>query len=366
MSSVFVRNGDIYRPMDPADVQHLNKLPPHNFSIGFAQQMGWYFKRTDDFVTPSKLYGNIGDMAERILNTFNQRSAGTGVLLSGEKGSGKTMLAKRLSQLAATQGYPTFIINEPYIGDQFNRLIQDISQPAVVLFDEFEKVYDRQQQEKMLTLLDGTFASQKLFILTCNDKYRIDSYMRNRPGRIYYSIDFRGLAEDFIRGYCEDNLADQTQTAHIVRISGMFGHFNFDMLKAIVEEMNRYGESASQTMKWLNVRAESEENVSYNIHAYYKGRPIGDEKSVRHTYRGSPMIGLANSPWSNWFTICEAAKGFVPSEFIPEDAEVFIEITAEQYIGMTEKGSFIFRNITNEDFTLVFERTRPAYYEYAY
>jgi hypothetical protein len=58
----------------------------------------------------------------------------------------------------------------------------------------------------MLTLLDGVFPSKKLFILTCNDKWRIDKHMRNRPGCIFYMLDFKGLDADFIREYCEDRL----------------------------------------------------------------------------------------------------------------------------------------------------------------
>ena len=76
----------------------------------------------------------------------------------------------------------------------------------MVLFDEFEKVYDSDEQEEMLTLLDGVFPSKKLFVLTCNDKWRVNQHMRNRPGRIFYMLDFTGLDEDFVVEYCHDNL----------------------------------------------------------------------------------------------------------------------------------------------------------------
>ena len=54
-------------------------------------------------------------------------------------------------------------------------------------------------QDAMLTLLDGVYPAKMLFLLTTNDKYKVSNHMRNRPGRIYYVIDFEGLSSDFIR-----------------------------------------------------------------------------------------------------------------------------------------------------------------------
>ena len=163
------------------------------------------------------------------------RDASTGVMLTGEKGSGKTLLAKNVSFEAAKQGIPTIIINAAWCGDAFNSLIQSIEQPAIILFDEFEKVYDKDDQQQILTLLDGVFPSKKLFVLTCNDKWRVDVHMRNRPGRIYYMLDFAGLDHDFIRDYCADNLKAQEHTEAVCKISSLFDEFNFDMLKALID-----------------------------------------------------------------------------------------------------------------------------------
>ena len=51
----------------------------------------------------------------------------------------------------AAQDVPTIVINAPWKGDKFNTFIQAIEQPCAILFDEFEKVYDRDDQEKILT-----------------------------------------------------------------------------------------------------------------------------------------------------------------------------------------------------------------------
>jgi SpoVK/Ycf46/Vps4 family AAA+-type ATPase len=183
---------------------------------------------------------------------------------------------------------PTIVINHPWIGDKFNTLIQSIQQPCIVMFDEFEKVYNNEEQEELLTLLDGIYSSKKLFMLTSNDKWRVDSHMRNRPGRIFYMVDFKGLDETFIREYCYDNLAKpELKTIDtIVNISSVFSAFNFDMLKALVEEMNRYDESPQEAMRILNVRAEFDSAVTYRIELYK-----GDRKSERGTtsWTGAPL-----------------------------------------------------------------------------
>src|SRR4029078_12619167 len=65
----------------------------------------------------------------------------TGALMVGEKGSGKSLLAKLVSANSQEKGLPTLIIPRPWCGDMFNRFLQSIEQPTVILFDEFEKVY---------------------------------------------------------------------------------------------------------------------------------------------------------------------------------------------------------------------------------
>ena len=129
-------------------------------------------------------------------------------MLAGEKGSGKTLLAKCIAQEAAAKhGIRTIVINRNLFGDDFNAFLQAIEQPTVILMDEFEKVHSQMhEQQAMLTLLDGVYTSKKLFLLTCNDKYQIDSNFRNRPGRTYYMLDFNGVSPDFIEEHCRDNL----------------------------------------------------------------------------------------------------------------------------------------------------------------
>lgn len=253
---VYMNDGSTYMPVPVAKTNFVPSLKPGVYNVKASMQ-GLFFEEAGDFTHPGKLYGDVTKRAERILNTFNDRPGGTGVLLTGEKGSGKTMLAKLISYKAGVElGIPTIIVNTDMTGDAFCGIINDLPS-AVVIFDEFEKVYDEKAQAEILTLLEGVYSSKKLFLFTCNNKNRLNEHMINRPGRIFYYYEYNGLEKDFIVEYCKDNLKDVSKTDSVVLAATIVGKFNFDMLKSLVEEMNRYDETAQQSMSVLNIRPSS-------------------------------------------------------------------------------------------------------------
>jgi len=348
----YLNTGSSYRVANsyfPPEVH--TQLPLGTYIISTDMEGNFYLNPIDNFERPGKIYGNTLRHADRIMNTFMDRSVSTGVMLAGEKGSGKSLLAKMLSIQAYEMGVSTIVINRPWSGDAFNKLLQDIDQPIVVLFDEFEKVYDSDSQEAILTLLDGMFPSKKLFVLTCNDKWRIDKHMQNRPGRIYYMLDFKGLEIDFVREYCEENLKNRDNVEGVVRLSGLFDKFNFDMLKALVEEMNRYGETAQEVMTLLNTKPEYSERIEYTVQAAINGVPVEPENLDGRTYRGTPIIHGLN------ISVCtgedEDKDGIWEDfQFAPKDL-----VTVD-----TRTGKLIFQN---GGATVVLTKIQPKEYDYS-
>ena len=287
--SHYLQNGTSFVPCDPAKLNVKALLPAGTFTIGVdPRDNSFFFAKIDDFDMPKRLYGDTTKDAARIMSTFQSRPNSTGVLLTGEKGSGKSLLLKLLAVQAQALGMPTIVINAAYAGDPFFQLIQGLEQPAVIAFDEFEKVYDHKGQEAMLTLLDGMFPSKKLFVLTCNDEFRVNDHMKNRPGRIFYMKEFKGLSQDFVAEYCAENLKNKAYAYNVSIVASMFAEFNFDMLKALVEEMNRYDEPASEAMKMLNIKPYSDASASYTSELWLKGEKLEGEVHNSHE-KGSPL-----------------------------------------------------------------------------
>ena len=327
----FLRSGNTFRVSSKEAMDLHEQLPAGNYTIAQDMMGNFYLEQIDDFEIPAKMYGNTLRHTDRIINTFWERPQQTGVLLNGEKGSGKTLLAKNLSTELAKQGVPTIVINRDWKGDAFFKLLQDIDQPCVVLFDEFEKVYDREDQEQILTLLDGVFGSKKLYVLTCNDKYRIDSHMRNRPGRIFYLLDFKGLDTAFIREYCEDRLNNKQYIDQICGLTSLFNQFNFDMLKALVEEMNRYNESPSEALEMLNAKIEYDDGAKFDIKLIDNGVEV--ETVSPSQWRGNPRAVAGIS---------------VEYDTDPDDEDAEykdLRFTPEHLINLnTQEGRFIFES----------------------
>lgn len=258
------------------------------YTVGITPQGEYFLTVADSFDRPGKLYGNTTAKAKKILNTFLDRKNSTGVLLSGQHGSGKTMLARELCILAAEANIATILVGNAFCGPAFNAFIQSIDMPAVIMFDEFEKVYDGESQQELLTLLDGVYPTKKLFVLTANNTYHIDDHMFNRPGRIFYHLKYSGLELEFVKEYTYDTLKNQDHAESIFNTYSIFHAFTFDMLKALIEEMNRYDSNAMEALEMLNISPVHDyaNNEKFDVTILFKGKVV---KNNNDGYYGNPF-----------------------------------------------------------------------------
>ena len=251
------------------DVQTYKILPPGAYKVEFSKMMGFSLSVHNDLLVKEKMYGNAYKKADKVMNTFNHMDRNMGVILSGPKGVGKTMFARRLAELGKNQDLPLILVDAPYPG--IEDFIESIEQECIVLFDEFEKTFRKAReeeggpQERLLSLFDGIDGGKKLYVITCNRVSGLNEYFLNRPGRFHYHFILSTPTGDEVREYMEDNLNGDAKRYinNIVALSSMSA-FTYDVLRAIAFELN-LGNSLSETMMDLNIERERYLSLQFKI-----------------------------------------------------------------------------------------------------
>jgi hypothetical protein len=166
-------------------------------------------------------------------------------MLIGEKGTGKSLLMKRTANLAIELGMPVIAVENSYSSESLAKFLSSIKDDAVVLFDEFEKKYDpdedpenRPSQAGLLSFFDGTSVYRKLIIVTANDRDGINEFFLNRPSRIRYVIDYKGLTPEFVSSYLQEKLIYPEIVQTVLDELELVPSINFDLLRNVVEEVN--------------------------------------------------------------------------------------------------------------------------------
>lgn len=240
------------------NARNVDKLPVGNWIISYDPMKAIYFlKKEVDFKLPEKIYGDPSIFVKRVLNTYNSKDSNLGVLLKGLKGTGKTLTS---TMIAKRSGLPVISLVDPFSGTDFLTFISSIREKAVIIIDEFEKLYPQDLQQHLLTLLDGVIQGNKLFILTANEE-RFHDALLNRPGRIHYCRTYSGLEDSVIEDVIDDLLHNKSHKQVLLESISVMGNINLDSLITWIKEMNMYKEGPKEAIKWLNVSPET--NTTY-------------------------------------------------------------------------------------------------------
>lgn len=237
------------------------KLKPAIYSIENSREEGFFLlKIAESYTLPEKMYGEHEKAANRVLLTHYSKPNSTGVLLTGLKGTGKTLFIKVICNLMISQrNVPVIQVNKPYPGEEIFNFIENLGECAVV-FDEFGKNYDRygrgpgsNSQDGLLGLLDGMTKSKRLHLFTENDIEKISEYLLNRPGRVHYHFKYSRLPESIIRELCKDMGVNEAITNELIGLSKTLKTLSFDVVKCLIEEWKLYGGSLKEHLEILNI-----------------------------------------------------------------------------------------------------------------
>lgn len=94
---------------------------------------------------------------------------------------------------------------------------------------------------------------------------------------------------------------------------------NFDILKALIEEMNRYNEPATEALKILNAKpgfSSNDNNYFYDL--FIDGIKIEQKDLDNHYWRGNPLSGTTAIGYKQ-YTDDKKDYGWVYAKFNPAD-----------------------------------------------
>lgn len=222
-----------------------------------AKQNDTYYLQpfTDMFKIPKKVYGGLDKLMYRFWSTFVVRPGSLGIILTGSSGCGKTILAEMIANLALVNKFKVVLVTDIIADIELVKFIDTLDR-TIVIFDEFGKNFNHQLQDKMLTMFNDLSGKKKMFILTENDETIISSFIRNRPGRALYHVNFKRVKKTVIEEYCKDRNVDFYSDFYITlnKVHDKAIVFSFDHLKALVEEHISYpNETFEELLEVLNL-----------------------------------------------------------------------------------------------------------------
>lgn len=198
----------------------------------------------EDFKFPSKIYGRETTFVNHVLNYYNASDKNVAVALVGKKGQGKSLTARLLCK---TSDLPVILIKDK-VSKGALEFLATIEQNIVVFVDEFEKMYDKQNndeednnkkdtQEMWLSVLDGNtvFKGKTLFVFTSNTE--LNQYLMDRPSRIRYLKTYDALDKEVVLEYLNDNLKDKSKIDDFMSNISL-RNINLDIVSELVKEIN--------------------------------------------------------------------------------------------------------------------------------
>lgn len=284
----YLKNGRSLRQIEDS-VSIVKDLPRRVYNMCFDQQKGEIYLEDimDEFHFDFKIYGMESKFIQHVMKTFESTSSNLGVMLTGIKGTGKTICAK---VLANKMNLPVILVNAPYPG--LVEFVANIECPCILFFDEFEKNFNTEKghDKDLLSIMDGVFNSpyRKIFLLTTNE-LRVNSNFIGRPSRIKYLRSFGNLAPEVVKEFIDDTLINKEYASEIIEFVDSLTISTIDILKSIVQECNIHNVPVSAFKEFLNVeRARYTFSVAYR--SFYSTEMTPD-KAIEEFKKQESRIG---------------------------------------------------------------------------
>ena len=277
-----VNSGNTYTIYDNS-IQLLTSLPAQTYLVNFDKNSGFFLTKYMDIAVSEKMYGVHNAKLTKVMAAFNSFERNLGVILSGDKGIGKSSFAKLLAVECIRTGIPVIVVNTYIPG--IAEYLASFDQTVMVLFDEFDKTFKVSNngvdaQAEMLTLFDGLAQGKKMFVVTCNSLNGLNDFLVNRPGRFHYHFRFGYPTAEDIREYLSDKVDKKfhSEINKVVSFSRKID-LNYDCLRAIAFELNT-GISFKEAILDLNIVKDSyNHSNNYICKLYFNNGEIWEKRN---------------------------------------------------------------------------------------
>jgi hypothetical protein len=198
------------------------------------------FETAKMFTLPTKIYSTEKDEAfiNKVLDKYKITNSGVlGVMLSGLKGAGKTIMLK---QIAIRSELPIVLLDREFPEYKFKSLFQGLVNTEVCfVFDEIDKSDSDFEMCDLLQVLDGmNTVGKKLMLFACNDDKKISEFLKDRCSRVRYWKRFDKMSEEMIKQVVNDRINDNERVNEVSDF--IYGHFecvSFDNILSFIDEI---------------------------------------------------------------------------------------------------------------------------------
>lgn len=188
-----------------------NQVPPNVYTVTKTDDSKIYLEiKCAKYPLPDKLYGkSIYRRSNIIADEYKRSDKSIGILLTGQKGCGKSNQAEYVCNCAMEAGMPVLFIDKALTKEIMEDTIRRVG-PCIVFIDEYSKIYrssheiQHDQREELLTLFSDRTLPKCVFMLTDNQIHQMSSYMIERPGRFCFHFQYEGCDKDVIEDICNE------------------------------------------------------------------------------------------------------------------------------------------------------------------